>query len=80
MFGEAWKIALSRLQELWMECSFPDWDGYGAPALSQDVFCNALQFVQTIPFVLPQSDGGVSPAGQERANFTVSFFRKWFAL
>ena len=62
-FGEPWKVAVSHLQELWMECSSANWDGYGAPALSQDVFYCALQFVQTIPFDIPQPEIGASSSG-----------------
>ncbi len=62
-FGEPLNISASSLNDLWEETSIPNWDGYGAPALSQDVFHYALQFVQTIPYDIPAPEIGASSAG-----------------
>jgi hypothetical protein len=51
------------LEEIWAESSFQNWDGYNAPALSCDVFNYSQQFVQTIPFDIPQPEIGASAAG-----------------
>lgn|GEM_PF-4712275 len=62
-YGEPWNAALAQLAEIWKETSLPNWDGYGAPALTPDVFHCAVQFVQTIPFDVPQPEIGASSAG-----------------
>lgn len=62
-FGEPLNISVSSLNDLWKETSVPNWDGYGAPALSQDVFHYALQFAQTIPYDIPAPEIGASSAG-----------------
>jgi len=63
-FGEPWRLAISNLSELMAECSRPDWDGYGAPAVSAETAHNALEFIRTIPFSLPLPEISATSAGE----------------
>jgi predicted DNA-binding antitoxin AbrB/MazE fold protein len=51
------------LQSVWESCSTPDWDGYGALAVSQDVLVNGRRFLETLPQDLPAPSIGAEPDG-----------------
>lgn len=63
-FGEPWKATIADLIDLSHECSQPNWDGYGAPALSPEVFRVAQRFVASIPFDIPTPTISASAAGE----------------
>ena len=51
------------LQAVWESCSTPDWDGYGALAVSQDVLLNGRRFLESLPPDLPAPSIGAEPDG-----------------
>jgi hypothetical protein len=61
--GEPWRTTMLNMVDLYQECTQPNWDGYGAPALSPEVFQVAVQFVASIPFDIPVPEIGASSAG-----------------
>jgi hypothetical protein len=62
LFGEK-AAALSRLSELSLECSQPDWDGYGAEPIQAVAVWNARKFLTFLPEGIPIPDVGVEPGG-----------------
>jgi hypothetical protein len=51
------------LQAVWESCSTPDWDGYGALAVSQAVLLNGRRFLESLPRDLPAPSIGAEPDG-----------------
>jgi predicted DNA-binding antitoxin AbrB/MazE fold protein len=51
------------LQAVWESCNTPDWDGYGALAVSQDALLNGRRFLESLPPDLPAPSIGVEPDG-----------------
>jgi hypothetical protein len=37
------------LDSLMLDCHAPDWDGYGAKAVSRDAYCAAERFIRSLP-------------------------------
>lgn len=61
--GDKWRSSLADLNNLKVECSHPNWDGYNAPPLSSSVIERAKQFLNILPPDLPQPEIGASPQG-----------------
>jgi len=59
---------LMHLGEILVKYSFPNWDGEGATAISQDAYFEALRFVKNLPTyadfplpeIVPDNDGEIS--------------------
>ena len=51
------------LQTVWESCSTPDWDGYGALAVSQEALLNGRRFLESLPQELPTPSIGAEPDG-----------------
>jgi hypothetical protein len=66
-FGEPWRTTIADLCDLSVECSQPNWDGYGAPPLNPEVFRAAQAFVASIPLDIP------TPAISASADGDVTF-------
>ena len=66
-------LVRARIEELAVECALPNWDGYGANAISQLSSQYAQQLVDVLPvdlpapLVVPDPDGEVSLHGHSRA-------------
>ncbi len=45
------------------ECRMPNWDGYGAEAVSQQSFSVAYRFLDALPFGFPLPSIGAEPDG-----------------
>ncbi len=63
LFGSK-EDALNRLYDLRMECAEPDWDGYGAEAISPIAFERSEQFIRRLPEGLPLPEISVEPDGE----------------
>jgi hypothetical protein len=55
--------ALNGLRSLAIECSLPDWDGYGAEPVSGDALERAEVFLRSLPDDLPLPELSVEPDG-----------------
>lgn len=51
------------LNELYRECSQPDWDGYGAAAISQDAYEEAEKIISLLPSSIPIPEIVAEPTG-----------------
>ena len=51
------------LSELWAECRFSDWDGYGAAALNAKAVNRTIRFLQQIPSGFPLPELSALPNG-----------------
>ena len=47
----------------WEECKQPNWDGYNALPVSQDVLRNMYTFLEALPFGFPGPSIGADPHG-----------------
>ena len=52
------------LATVWGECKYPNWDGYQALAVSEEVFRNAYRLVESLPIGLPLPSVGAEPDGE----------------
>jgi hypothetical protein len=48
---------------VWEECRKPNWDGYGALAVSQDTLRNTYIVLESLPLGFPRPSIGVEPDG-----------------
>ncbi len=62
-FGVSAPVALAKLQQTAQECSMPNWDGYGAHAVSLDTLANACRFLKALPLGAPTPEFGADPDG-----------------
>ena len=46
--------AVGQLNELYSDCNAPNWDGYGAKAISYATYRKALEFLEAMPNKLPR--------------------------
>ncbi|MCX6968354.1 MAG: hypothetical protein NTZ46_11380 [Verrucomicrobia bacterium] len=73
--GEHWNTAMSDLTDVAKECCHPNWDGYGAPAISPDTFRQAASFIESIPSDIPQPEIGASSDGDVTFEWAQSPYR-----
>lgn len=52
------------LGTVWEECWSPDWDGFGAVAVSQDSLRNTYRVLESLPLGFPLPSIGAEPDGQ----------------
>jgi hypothetical protein len=55
--------ALEQLYSVAMECSTPDWDGYGAEAVNPEALDRAERFLRSLPEGFPLPEFSVEPDG-----------------
>jgi hypothetical protein len=55
--------ALNRLRALAIDCSAPDWDGYGAEPVSPDALERAEVFLRSLPEEVPLPEFSAEPDG-----------------
>ena len=55
---------LEELGEVWEECRYPGWDGYGALPVEQDTLRAAYSLIESLPFRFPRPSIGAEPDGQ----------------
>ncbi len=51
------------LNEVYRECSQPDWDGYGATAISQEAYEEANKIINLLPSSIPMPEIFADPTG-----------------
>ena len=56
--------ALEELGDVWDECRYPDWDGYGALPVEQDTLRAAYSLIESLPLGFPRPSIGAEPDGQ----------------
>lgn len=54
---------MNELGTVWSECSAPNWDGFGAVAVSQDTLRNMYCLVESLPPGFPVPSVGAEPDG-----------------
>jgi hypothetical protein len=52
------------LGTVWEECRTPNWDGYGAAAVSQDSLRNTYLLLESLPLASPRPSIGAEPDGE----------------
>lgn len=57
------QVAFDELFDCWNDCRQPNWDGYGARAVTQDALNNAWQFLVALPLGCPLPSVGAEPDG-----------------
>ncbi len=57
-------LALEQLDQIYDECSEPDWDGYEADPISLDTYLEARKLLSMIPVSLPQPQISAEPDGE----------------
>jgi hypothetical protein len=62
-FGRVGKEAFDELYTVAEECRIPNWDGYGAEAVSQDSYSVAYRFLEALPVGFPTPSIGAEPDG-----------------
>jgi hypothetical protein len=55
--------ALDHLHSVAMECSTPDWDGYGAEAVNLEALYRAERLLRSLPEGFPLPEFSVEPDG-----------------
>ncbi|MDY7000561.1 MAG: hypothetical protein SVS15_02115 [Thermodesulfobacteriota bacterium] len=55
---------LLNLEEVKEECSFENWDGYGASPIVENSYLEALRFIEILPAFLPIPEVDVDPDGE----------------
>jgi hypothetical protein len=55
--------AMEELGSIWNECNVPDWDGYGAAAVTQDTLRNTFLVLESLPPGFPSPSIGAEPDG-----------------
>jgi len=53
----------AELHDVFAECHLPDWDGYGAEAVTAEAFEAAQRFAAALPAGLPMPSVGADPDG-----------------
>jgi len=51
------------LASVWEECRTPNWDGFGAVAVTQDTLRNVYCFLESLPLGFPAPSIGAEPDG-----------------
>jgi hypothetical protein len=55
---------IQELNNLWEECSFENWDGYGAKPIDPDSFSEAERFIKALPTTAPRPEISADPDGE----------------
>ena len=55
--------AIDELGDVWVECRMPNWDGFGAVAISQETLRNAYCVLESLPSGFPAPSIGAEPDG-----------------
>jgi len=63
-FGRPLDDALIALREVYGACSQPDWDGYGAEAISEDAYEEAKSIINLLPSSIPMPEIVAEPTGE----------------
>lgn len=77
-FGQDAKDVLSELCDVYDQCHEPNWDGYGAPPISQDTYREAYRFLESLPWgttkptVGAESDGHLTLEWHRSSRRTLS--------
>jgi hypothetical protein len=61
--GSGGKEVLEELYTVAEECRMPNWDGYGAEAVSQEAYSVAYRFLEELPAGFPAPSIGAEPDG-----------------
>jgi hypothetical protein len=64
VFGGQGQMRRDALIELFREASSPNWDGYGAQAVSFESYCKADSFLKLLPSALELPDISAHPDGE----------------
>ena len=62
-WGMHGKEVFEELCEVAEECGMPNWDGYGAEAVSQESYSVAYRFLEALPVGFPAPSIGAEPDG-----------------
>ena len=62
-FGRPLDDALISLFEVYRECSYSDWDGYDAVAISEDAYEEAQKIINLLPSSIPMPEIVAEPTG-----------------
>jgi hypothetical protein len=62
--GKSLSDAIDALLKISQECKFDNWDGYGAKALSEEVFAEARCFIENLPLTAPPPELSIDPDGE----------------
>ncbi len=62
--GAKLRSSLSALATVFVECSVPDWDGYGAKPANVSSLAYAFKFLKHLPPEFPEPDISVDPDGE----------------
>jgi len=57
-------LAIEKLEEVYRQCSFDDWDGYDAAAISKETYFEARRLLRLIPSSCPLPDILPEPEGE----------------
>lgn len=63
-FSYPLKRALEALDDIYIECSEPDWDGYGAKPISINSIIEAKIFLKLMPSLFPVPQPLLEPSGE----------------
>jgi hypothetical protein len=63
-FGRPLDELLTSLFEVFKECSFVDWDGYGASAVTEDAYEEAKKIVNLLPSSIKMPEIVAEPTGE----------------
>jgi len=63
-FSQPLHQALTSLPEVYKECSRPDWDGYGAAAITPEVYEEAKRIIGLLPCAIPMPEIVAEPTGE----------------
>lgn len=55
---------IQSLNEVLDECSFDNWDGYGAKAIDIDSYREAIRFARSLPTTMPFPEIAIDPDGE----------------
>ena len=62
--GKSLSDAIDALLEISQECNSDNWDGYGAKALTEDIFAEARCFIENLPISAPPPELSIDPDGE----------------
>ncbi len=63
-FGERLSKMIEELQQVKEESSGNNWDGYGARAIDEQAYQNAILFILSLPSGIPKPEISVDPDGE----------------
>jgi len=62
--GKSLTDAIDALLIISQDCNSDNWDGYGAKALTEDVFAEARCFIENLPISAPPPELSIDPDGE----------------